>query len=98
MRNQVPDMLSMVLLDLILLGLIFRDCLANLILVWLLGCLPSCLRGANLRGESRRGRPLFPVSTGETREGENRRGRDSDMFGYARCIISYSVLLQDAAT
>ena len=94
----MPDMFSMVLLDLILLGLIFRDCLANLILVWLLGCLPFRLGEANLRGESRRGRPLFPFSAGKTREGENRRGRDSDMFEYARCLISYSVLLQDAAT
>ena len=56
------------------------------------------LRSLLERRESERAPPFF-FSARETREGENRRGRDSDMFGYAcGVLLRYSVLLQGAAT
>ena len=56
------------------------------------------LRSMLERRESERAPPFF-FSARKTREGENRRGRYSDMFGYARgVLLCYFVLLQDAAT
>ena len=89
-------MFSIVLLDLILLGLIFRDCLANLILVWLLGCLRFCLGEANLRGESRRGRLLFPfppVKPERERIGEGATVTCSAMLGVLLATLSYYRML-----